>query len=545
MSEFGDLRTTVHFSGVFMDNSSRVKVTSATFSTFDRPETGEGTREAGRVPRASGEALGIATKLRTPPLGTPPLEFVDSDTGEIAIHGKLSELEKIIAARRARYELQSVASSILYRDDAPLNEKGFKVQHRTCNCTRLSVSDGADLYKSNEHSKVHFSGLMKCANSRTCPVCSAVISERKSNEMRVAANMAPALGLNLSLLTFTAPHTASDSLNELVPMLSGALQRFWRGAPAKRFKEKYGIEGHIRAFEVRYGVNGWHPHFHIILVSRVKLPTTELSSSSKKRVVLPLDEQHEDWQWIFNRWVSCCVNEGLDSPNLYGMDLQNGEKAGEYITKFGSNSEILETKTGKKITWDMCDELSKGNSKSSKSSMSPFDLLSNFSCLSYENPEHYLTKVKLWSLFNEYAEVTKGVSLIKWSRGLRKVFGLSAIEPTDAEILAKEDDSCDFLCHIDSEAWRFIVKNRYRSLVLELAENGGVTAINEFLKSHGFIYCASGSSAVVAERVSIDDVEREVLKFANVAHKKLRKSLDIDRKRQDSLLMHRQKGNLV
>lgn len=482
---------------------------------------------------ATGSPLGIATKLRTPSSNS--LEYVDPDTGEIAFQGLLSESDKILIARRARYELQSAASSILYRDDAPLNSRGYAVQHRTCNCTRLSISDGADLYQSKEHKKVHYSGLMKCANSRTCPVCSAAISERKSNEMRVAANMAPALGLHFSLLTFTAPHTASDGLSDLVSKLSGALQRFWRGSPAKKFKERFGIVGHIRSFEIRYGRNGWHPHFHIILVSSHELPSTSLCNSSKKRVVLPLEQQSDVWQWIFNRWVNCCVNEGLDQPNLYGMDLQNGQKAGEYITKFGSNSEILETKTGKRITWDMCDELTKGNIKTSKVSLSPFDILSNYASLSYSNPAHYLQKVKYYSLFNEYADVTKGVSLIKWSRGLRKIFGFSDVELTDDEIISREDDSCDLLCHIDTKAWRFIVKKNYRSLVLELAENGGVSAINEFLMSFGLL-TASDDGHSVSLPSKPDDVMSEILKFERLHHFRVRNRLDTIHKIQDSLL---------
>lgn len=490
--------------------------------------------------------LGIATKLRTLSVNSYSNKtLTDFETGEF-VKLELDDSEKILAARRARYELQNFASTILYRDDAPRNDKGYQVQHRTCNCTRLSISNGADLYKSKEHSKVHYSGLMKCANSRTCPVCSAVISERKSNEMRLAANQASALGLNFSLLTFTAPHTASDSLDDLVQMISKALQRFWRGAPAKRFKEKFGIVGHIRSFEIRYGVNGWHPHFHIILVSKSKLPTTNLVEG-KFRKPLPLENQHEDWQWIFNRWLNCCTSEGLSSPNLYGMDLQNGAKAGEYITKFGSNSEILETKTGKKITWDMCDEISKGNVKSSKTSMSPFDLLSEFGSLSYDNPEHYLSKVKFWSLFNEYAHSTKGLSLIKWSRGLRSLFGLSENEPTDAEILAKEDDACDLLCHINSDSWKFIVKNGFRSLVLELAENGGSQAVFSFLRSHG-LHVTKGAvktssdgdftpvEFAVSSRIDIDEISLESLKYDSVSHYRVRKSLSHKRKSQDSLL---------
>ncbi|WP_199868300.1 protein rep, partial [Vibrio anguillarum] len=420
-----------------------------------------------------GGALGIYAKLRTP-----PLQVVDFSTGEIAVQGKLSERESVIEARRLRYKLQDASRRILYSfhgDNVPLDTKGREKHHRTCNCNRSIVSPTVQIVKSSKHNKAFFSGVATCANARVCPVCAAPINERKANEMRTAANQRDALGVHFSLLTFTAPHNSGDKIEDLIPKISSALQSFWRGNPAKKFKDRYGIIGNIRSFEVRYGSNGWHPHFHIIVVSRSQLPVTFRDSNRKP---LPLDSQSDDWQWVLSRWQNMCVNSGLDCPNEYGLDIQGGNEAGEYITKFGGDGEILQTKSGKSVTWDMMDEVTKGNVKSGRNgSLSPWDLLA----LSVDAPT-LDERNKAKSLFLFYSRAMKGVTQIKWSRGLRDFFGLGA-ELTDEEILAKEEDTADLLCHITPIEWRYVIGNGLRPVLVEIAENGGSEAVARFLFS--------------------------------------------------------------
>jgi hypothetical protein len=337
------------------------------------------------------------------------------------------------------------------------------------------VSPTVQVVKSRKHGKSFFSGVATCANARTCPVCAAPINERKANEMRTAANQREALGVNFSLLTFTAPHKAGDQIDSLVKKISNALKLFWMGAPSARFRKKYGIKGNIRSFEVRYGLNGWHPHFHIIIVSDKPLPSTKRDDNHNP---LPMDEQSEDWLWILERWQNMCTKSGLDLPNKYGLDIQDGKAAGQYITKFGGDGEILETKSGGKVTWDMMDEVTKGNTKKGKKgSLSPWDLLAM--SVDAEKEED---RIKCKGLFLFYARAMKGVTQIKWSRGLRAFFGLGK-ELTDDEILAKDEDESDLLCHITPIEWKYIISNGLRPVVIELAENGGSEAVARFLFS--------------------------------------------------------------
>jgi len=411
-------------------------------------------------------ALGNATELCTPPekYTRKKNEYVDFSTGESLIHGAINQKDAVNLARETRYKLQDAAANILYGfhgSNVPVNAKGYDVHHRTCTCTKFRKSQTVDIVKSKTNGKAFFSGLLTCANSRTCPVCSAKITERKSNEMRVAFNIAKAQKLKISMITLTAPHNAGDMLDELKEKISFSNAKFWAGAPMRKFKNRFGVVGNIRSFEVRHGSNGWHPHFHIIIFSKIKIPTKQ---------------DNFDYLWLFNRWKTMVVRSGLNCPNEYGFDISNGEKAGEYITKFGSDDEFLETKTGKKVTWDMADEMTKGNTKTGrKKSSSPWDLLSN--SIELEDKEE---RQKNKILFLHYARAFVGTTLIKWSKGLRAFFELGK-DSSDEDIISQEEDKADFLCYITPEEWEFILKNKLRSVVCQLAENGGSKAIAQLL----------------------------------------------------------------
>lgn len=415
-------------------------------------------------------ALGNATKLRTPPVITlNPFEYLDTSTGELQKVGKLSDIDASSVALNQRFILQDASREILYNfyDEVRINEKGYEVHHRTCTCTRFRFSETTEIVKSTTSKKAFYRGLMQCADVKTCPVCAAKLSERKANEMRIAFNQWLAMGKNVSLLTLTSPHTAKDNIDTLVSQQSDALSRFWRGEPAKRFKKQYGITGHIRSFEIKHGKNGWHPHFHILIFSDV---------------ALPIDKKSDSYKWIFDRWVSCSLKAGLSKPNDYGMDIRDGSGAGDYISKYGNDDEILSTISGdKKITWDMADEMTKGHLKTKGESLTPFQILAN-----YIDADNQKDKQIAKRLFLEYARSLKGKTLLKWSRGLRDLFGLGH-QKSDDEIIKEETDKADFLCHLTVEEWDYILKNKLRSLILDLANRGGLQAVATFLSSSSIL----------------------------------------------------------
>lgn len=411
------------------------------------------------------------------------LDFIDNETGEILTLNP-SLKDKLCTYRTLRYDLLDASRDILfsfYGSNPPINDKGYEVHHRTTTCCRYRFAKAVKVLKSQNHSKAFYGGLNRCADAKTCPVCSGVINERKANEMRLAANQVEALGLHMSMITFTAPHVKSDTLDFILDGLNKANSSFWRGNPAKRFMEKFGIIGRVRSLEIRYGANGWHPHFHLVIFSKIPLPSTKYfnNDSSFKKKPLPIEQQSIDWRFVLSRWQNMTMKQGLSKPNHFGMDIKNGNETGNYITKFGSDGDIKKTSSGKQISWDLPDEMVKGNSKISKNSKSitPWDFLHNYTDKELSSSEKLNNK----NLFLEYAKATKGMALIRWSNGLRSIFGLSKKELSDDEIINDEIDSAKTLCLIEPTEWRSILKSGDRTVLLELAENGNIQAIANYL----------------------------------------------------------------
>lgn len=69
----------------------------------------------------------------------------------------------------------------------------------------------------------------------------------------------------LTFITFTLPHVATDSLDELLE----AVDKAWRnvisgGGWQNGIKTDFGVIGQIKAVEATVGRHGWHPHLHVL-----------------------------------------------------------------------------------------------------------------------------------------------------------------------------------------------------------------------------------------------------------------------------------------
>ncbi len=135
-----------------------------------------------------------------------------------------------------------------------------------------------------------YSGVTLCGSVWSCPRCSAVIAQRRAEEISRAVATCHRLGGRVYLMTTTVRHTRKDSLNDLF----NALQKGWRAGlggvawsgrkervRARKGREwvepamlgdaeRFGVAGRVRATEATVslpgsGGHGWHVHFHALL----------------------------------------------------------------------------------------------------------------------------------------------------------------------------------------------------------------------------------------------------------------------------------------
>lgn len=303
------------------------------------------------------------------------------------------------------------------------------------------------MWKSAAHGVAHYNGLQTCGSVWACPVCAAKISERRRIELLGAMDAHKAAGGAVLLLNLTMPHSMGDDLADMLRRQARAVDIVLRGSKAaKRLYASIGCVGTVRAWEVTYGQNGWHPHFHILLFVAAGI---DLAAAGAE----------------FSRlWSSGCRLAGLPTPSLErGAVLQDGSKAANYAAK-----------------WGLDHEMTKGHTKKSRRGYSPFDLLRAF-CFG-THPVGATLKLSESSAaraFSVFAAAFKGRRQLVWSNGLKARYSVE--ERSDEALALLSDDAAEFLGFLEVEDWRRVVAVEGRGFLLELAAACGWDSVIAYL----------------------------------------------------------------
>jgi len=277
------------------------------------------------------------------------------------------------------------------------------------------------------------------------------------------------------MVSLTVRHGRGQSLRALRSKLTKAYTAMTRGKPWRRFAERFGIVGSIRALEVTHGGhNGWHPHLHVIWLCRPGW--LDMSSATVDGdCLMPTDDERgfvldgersagQLWHdWLVCRWrtmVARHVGPEHEPDEIHGLQLSPCDRGGSYLAKLGLEIAPPGSKPGR---W--------GN-------RSPWQIAAAL----IDHPNGY--DLGLWS---EYCEAMHHARRLSWSRGLKARFGL--LDQTDEQAAADIPKDAETVCTIDEEGWRAIRGYNWRGvpatvLLLETAEKGSrkrVFAVLEFL----------------------------------------------------------------
>lgn len=334
-------------------------------------------------------------------------------------------------SRVRRFALQSVA-------------RKFLPDSRTSNCLRLrTFAREIQVIRSVQYKTASYTGLQTCGSVWACPVCAAKIAERRRVEIIVAMTTHKATGGTVNLLTLTTPHKRADNLSLLLQQQALALKFFKTDCTVRGIFKEMEVIGQIRALEVTHGRkskinNGWHPHYHFLLFG------------GSAGDLIGFEDR------LYVRWAACCVRAGLGEPSRrYGIKLDDGSKAAQYVSK-----------------WGLEDEMTKGHTKKALHGETPFDFLRAYLADSKDK--------QAGALFKEFAETFKGKRQLHWSAGLKKRFGIG--ETTDEELLEEHEDDAAFLGTISLEQWKEVLRVDGRALILHLAAKFGWFPVAEYLE---------------------------------------------------------------
>lgn len=357
-------------------------------------------------------------------------------------------------AKQMRYSLQRTAQSLLFDREA-------LKQHRVCNCCRSTNGDHVDVYRTKDGTNARLGNVIKCGSVWHCPVCSGVVTEERRAEVQAGMNAWVKEGGNAHLMTLTFPHTIAQELADVLPLYAKAEQSFKNSKTYKAAREKHGWAGTIRGLEVTFGVNGWHPHTHVLIFST--------------------GDMLEDMRTIDalrTAWVNALLKTGLgDETQLNDMmqhafDLQGGDYAAEYIAKFGHEPKLIGT-------WGAAREVTKGHSKIGMSNIAGNQHATPFMLLAW----YAQGDREAGARFVEYAEAFEGRRMLTWSPGLKKRLLGSDEERTDEELAAAEEmPEEELAATLDATQWGLVLSRNARGELLRIAAQYGAEGVAALLE---------------------------------------------------------------
>lgn len=369
------------------------------------------------------------------------LSIPDRVTGEVLAFREVSPgvydavIDPLVfAARRWRYKY--VVRSLL----------GYTSRQSKCHRWRIP-GEALNICRSLEHGQTFYGGLEVCGSVWLCPLCAAKISERRRSELDTAIANARAQGLWVQLLTLTFPHGMGDDLGVILDGLTKAWSKYmWAGRKGSHLKDILNFTGHIRCLEVTYGSNGWHPHLHVLIFSRNKLP-------------MSMQEQI----WV-SAWCAACVKAGLPEPSMeHGCSLQNGDMASNYVSK-----------------WGLAQEMTKSHLKhGKKKGLTPWDLLRVCAGETWDDMPN-LSKSTCQKLWLTYAKHFKGRRQLFWSWKLKDLLNVRVM--TDDEAATEDIDSALVLASLTDVEWSWVLAARAEVDLLSVARDCP-DAIHDFIKS--------------------------------------------------------------
>lgn len=301
------------------------------------------------------------------------------------------------------------------------------------------MTDTRVIFEQYDAEHVRHGHVATCKSAWTCPICARRIFTRRKLEIERALKLAAEKGWVSLFLTVTIRHNPGSRLEELLKAMIAAWRSVFSGDRTGERACLKRVRGQIKTLEPRYGAQGHHPHFHILIaVDESGLTVTEKGLLEDEIAAV-----------IWSRYSRKVKALGMDAlPEAYNVrSVSIAGAAASYVTKLESSLSL---------------EMTEGESKDSKSearSYSMFQLLS-----AYERGTRQIYGHDIQALYREYAQATKGKRQISFSREMRALVDIKA----DEEI--QEEPAQRVLAEIEYPLWRWLIEKRLRSASLDIAE---------------------------------------------------------------------------
>lgn len=307
-------------------------------------------------------------------------------------------------------------------------------KERVCNCLkkRIDKNKNREVKYNEVREKAHWSNVQRCGSVWTCPVCAKQITEKRRDELkRGIETWKNDHSGDVLLMTLTFSHSVKERLITLLERQRKALKIFHETTKVQSLLKQIGVKYKIKALEMTYGQNGWHPHNHFLLL--IEKPLEEFSTVRDELAAL---------------WIKACTKAGLSAPSMtHGLDIRDGTYANQYVAK-----------------WGLDYEMAKGHTKKGRNGgYTPFDLLQ------YSMLDATVNDRTAKDLFQEYGIATKGKRQLEWGRGLKKLLCID--EKTDEELAQETEQNAITMTQVEDFIFSVLCHYQQRHVYLKCLEN--------------------------------------------------------------------------
>lgn len=361
----------------------------------------------------------------------------------------------------------------------------FSALKRVRHCKRylavVRTTDGVgeveevQVRRSEDGEAVGYAGLQTCGSVWACPACSARIQAQRRLELGLLMTIAAAEGYSVVFTTYTLKHKQGQALEELWEGLGYAHRRVKQDKTVNGLRKRHGEIGSVRATEVTYGGNGWHPHIHSLRFYENTLTQSDVDEMKRNE---------------YRAWKAAAKKRGLGRPSsrAFKMELldlgdsHTAEQLSKYLVK-DIDEEHQQSAQGRRIAdagktvSGITFEMQGGATKAARRSTSytPMELLGEFADTG---------NVEFLERFNEYELASHGKRALSWSPGLKARFNVA--EKTDeaiaAESIGTEEDR---VFGITAEGWQRVCYTRTAAIILNTLTSRGIGAAKEVCEELG------------------------------------------------------------
>jgi hypothetical protein len=360
--------------------------------------------------------------------------------------------------RTVKYALQAAA-----RELHPDN------RIRSCMLALAPNKSRVEVWCNSSEKRAFYRGLIRCNQLWICPVCAAWITERRRISLTALLSVRDNVGRvddegrtydlyvprwHVALATFTVAHNMRESLVTVKKRLDTAYRYQWSGRWAIAWRAKHRVIGTIRALEITHGDNGWHPHYHTLLV--------------RDSANTPLDIALMELE-LRDRWGDAVSAAYGTVSREHGVTFGAWDAgAVAYVSKLGQQISTVAKR------WNVVSELTKAPAKRGRrAGRTTWELLADYLTGDVGAGELWITAA--WAL--------KGCRHLVASPGLYDTLG--ATKDLDSDTTAIEYDESigeRLMASLSADQWRIIIRKHIRGDLLDVADSGDQSKVNDFLR---------------------------------------------------------------